>query len=56
MSLPERRPDRGRPPPSVSWRRLLNTDGTGLTLIGLLVGTLLVLAALMLMARYYAQA
>jgi hypothetical protein len=54
MRSPERMPDRGRPPPRVSWRRLLNTDAPGLTLLALFCGTLLGLAGVMLLATYYA--
>gem|GEM_PF-4873932 len=55
MLTREEQPDRERPPPRVTWRRLLNTDAAGLTLLGLLVGTLLVLVALVLLATYYGR-
>jgi hypothetical protein len=45
--------DRGRPPPRVSWRRLLNTDVAGLTVLGLLFGTLIALVVLILLVTHY---
>ncbi len=56
MPIRERRPDRGRSPPRVSWLRLVNTDTPGLAMLGLFFGTLLGLAAFILLASYYAQA
>jgi hypothetical protein len=46
MKPHENKTDRGRPPPRVSWRRLVQTDASGLTLIGLFFGTLLVLSVI----------
>jgi hypothetical protein len=40
----------------VSWRRLLNTDAPGLAMLCLFFGTLLGLAAFILLATHYAQA
>jgi hypothetical protein len=56
MLIHEKRPDRERAPPRISWRRLLNADAPGLAMIGLFLGTLLILAAFILFATRYVQA
>jgi hypothetical protein len=50
MRSHEQGKDRGRPPPDNSWRMLAHLDRDGLTLIGVFLGTLLVLAILFLLA------
>jgi hypothetical protein len=50
MRSHEQGKDRGRPPPDISWRMLAHLDRDGLTLIGVFLGTLLVLAILFLLA------
>jgi hypothetical protein len=50
------KPDRGRPPPDISWRKLAQLDPDGLTLIGVFFGTLLMLGAIFLLAIYNAHA
>jgi hypothetical protein len=56
MRSREKEKDRGRPAPEISWRALLHPDTDGLTLIGVFVGTFLVLAVLFLLATYNAHA
>src|SRR6476646_10573927 len=46
--IEERHQLHGRVLPKITWRRLLNTDGAGLAMIGLFLGTLLVLLLLIL--------
>jgi hypothetical protein len=56
MRSHEEKKDRGRPPPDISWRRLVRLDVDGLVLIGVFFGTLLVLAVLFALASYNAHA
>jgi hypothetical protein len=56
MRLYEKKKDRGRPAPEISWRSLVHLDADGLALIGLFFGTLLVLAVLILLATYHTHA
>jgi hypothetical protein len=56
MRSHEEKKDRGRPPPDISWRRLVRLDADGLVLIGVFFGTLLVLAVLFALASYNAHA
>ena len=41
----ERRPDRGHRLPNLTWKRLLRPGASGTMMIGLFLGTLLILAA-----------
>jgi hypothetical protein len=54
MSHGARRKDRARPPPEVSWRKIARLDSDGLTLIGIFLGTLLVVVMLLLLATLHA--
>jgi hypothetical protein len=56
MRSREKEKDRGRPAPEISWRELLHPDTDGLTLIGVFVGTYLVLAVVFLLGNYYGHA
>jgi hypothetical protein len=48
----ERPPDRGYRPPKLSWKRLLRPGVSGAMMIGLFLGTLLILGAAAFLVKH----
>jgi hypothetical protein len=52
MRSQEKRPDRGRPPSSISWRELIRLDAGGIAVVGMFLITVAVLGIVMLLTSY----